>query len=173
MKKNKIIIIIIVVIVLLLGIAFGIYKVIDSVQKDNLKVQQQMEEINNYYDSLNENAQLFNDKKEEYDKLMDEMYYTTVPKNNAAVLKVLNEYDAIIGKIMEDGKNLENRCTIYYRDTEVMQKCNSYKISYESAMTVFVADVKRYNNFVENYNNWTKENTTYQKINTFVSKNVE
>ena len=173
MKKNKIIIIIVVVLLILSGIGFGIYKIIDSVKQDSLKVQAQVEEINEYYDSLNNNAKLFNEKKQEYDTLMDKMYYTTVSKYNSEVLKVLKEYDAIIKNIIEDGNNLQEKCSVYYRDADTMQKCNSYKISYESAMNVFISDVKRYNNFVENYNKWTKENTSYKEISNFVSENLD
>lgn len=173
MKNKKVIIIVVAILAILFGIVFGIYKVVDSIKKDNLKVQQQIKEVDEYYTSLNNNAELFNEKKSEFDVLMNDMYYTTVSKNNDAILKILKEYDVIIGNIKENGNNLQQRCEIYYRDQDTMQKCNSYKISYESAMTVFIADVKRYNNFVKNYNEWTKENTTYKEISSFVSKNIE
>jgi len=172
MKKNKVIIIIVVILAVLIGIAYGIFKVMDSIKQDKLKIEQQIKEINEYYNILNENATIFNSKKEQFDQLMNNMYYETVSKNNDKVVNVLKEYDEIISKIKDSSNNLENRCNIYYKDAEVMQKCNSYKISYESAMTVFVADVKRYNNFVENYNKWTEDNTNHNKISTYVSKNI-
>lgn len=173
MKKGKIITIVIVIIGILLGIIFGISKIISSIKEDQEKTRKQMEEISVYYDKLNENALSFNTKKQELDTLMEATYYTTVPKNNPSFLKILEEYDAIISQIIENGNKLEEMCSIYYRDSDTMQKCSSYKISYESAMTVFKTDVERYNTLVENYNNWTKENPSYQTISAYVSDNLE
>lgn len=173
MKKGSLITIIVVVLVIIFGIVFGIFKVVDSIKKDQAKTEKQIEEINTYYESLNENAFAFNETKEKFDTLMNKMYYETVFQSQKEITKILNEYDTIITKIKEDGQQLENRCSIYYKNSDTMQKCNSYKISYESAMQVFISDVKRYNTLVKNYNKWTEENPTYEKISAFVSKNVE
>lgn len=172
MKKNKLILVVVTILMIILGIILGIFKIIDSIKKDNLKIEQQIKEINEYYNNLDESASLFNSNKEQFDKLMNNMYYVNVKEDNEKVLKVLEEYDEIISKIIDSSKNLENRCNIYYKDIEVMQKCNSYKISYESAMTIFKEDIKRYNNFVDNYNKWTEDNNNYNKISSFVSKEI-
>lgn len=171
--KKKVIIIVTVILIIFLLIGVGIFKIVDSIRQDSKNAQKQIEEVATYYEEFNKNALAFNEKKKAYDDLMDKMFYTTISKNNESLLKILNEYDEIIGKIKENGNILEDKCSVYYRDNETMQKCSSYKITYESAMTVFINDVKRYNNLVINYNEWTKENTTYKPIKEYVSKNVE
>lgn len=173
MKNKKIIIIVIIVLLVIGGITFGIFNFVESLKKDAEQTKQQMKEIDNLYESLNNNAMLFNDKKTEYDKIMGDIYYTTFPSKNEAILKILKEYDEIISNIQKDGNHLQDKCNAYYNSSDTMQKCTSYKISYESAMTLFIADLNRYNTLVENYNEWTKENTSYKQISTYVSKNVE
>lgn len=173
MKNKKIIAIIMIITVIVLGMIFGIFHLVNSIKKDTEQAQLQMEEINVLYESLNKNAELFNLKKTEFDDLMDNIYYTTIPTQNESLLKIVKEYDEIIANIQKDGNDLEEKCSIYYTDSDIQQKCTSYKISYESAMTIFIADLKRYNNLVENYNNWTEDNTGYKKISSYVSKNVE
>ncbi len=173
MKNKKVIIIIAVILLVVIGIIFAISNVMNAIKKDAEQTQKQIEEINVLYENFNENAVLFNERKEAYDKLMDKVYYTTIPKENEKILTALQVYDQVIGEIIKDGNQLKEKCNVYYSDTETMQKCSSYKITYESAMTLFIADVKRYNTLVENYNEWTKENSEYKKISTYVSKNVE
>lgn len=173
MKNKKIIVFILVFFLILLGIAYGIFNVVDMLKKDAEQAENQMREIDLLYEQLNDNAILFNEKKKEYDALMKDIYYTTVPEQNDAIVKVLKEYDEIIANIQKNGNQLNEKCDVYYNNSETNQKCSSYKISYESAMTLFIADLRRYNTLVNDYNEWTKENIGYQEINTYVSKNVE
>ncbi len=173
MKNKKVIIIVTIVLSVVSCIIFGIFSFVDAIKKDAEQTKKQMQEIDTLYESLNDNAKLFNDKKTEYDKAMENLYYTTFPSKNEAIVKILKEYDEIIANIQKDGNALQDKCNAYYNSSDTMQKCTSYKISYESAMTLFMADLNRYNTLVENYNEWTKENTGYKQISTYVSKNVE
>ena len=156
-----------------IGIVFGILKLFSAMKNENEKVKKNMEEIHLLYDDLNKNASSFNKKKEEYDSIMGTLYYTNVQEKNGSIVKILNEYDAIIGKIIETGNNLKEKCAFTYTDNEVMQKCNSYQVSYESAIQVFKADMKRYNTLVDNYNVWIKENPKYKAIEKFSSRYVK
>jgi hypothetical protein len=172
-KKRNIILIIFIFLIVCIGITFGIFKLFDAMKSENEKVKKDMEEIHLLYDELNENASSFNKKKEEYDSIMSTLYYTNVQEKNKAIVNILNEYDLIIGRIIETGNHLKEKCAFTYTDNEVIQKCNSYQISYESAVQVFQKDIKRFNTLVENYNAWTKENSKYKTIEKFTSKYVE
>ncbi len=173
MKTKKIIFIVVFVLLLFLGMTFGTIKLMHSLKNEKQKMKENKEEITIMYAKLNEKASSFNQKKEEYDYLMSTLYYTNVQEKNGAILKILNEYDAIIKEIMEIGNTLEDKCSISYAENEFVQKCNSYKISYESAMQIFKSDIKRYNTLVDNYNVWTEQNSKYKKIDKFVSKYVK
>lgn len=173
MKKRNIILIVFIVLLISVGIVLGILKLFSAMKNENEEVKKNMEEIHLLYNDLNKNASLFNTKKEEYDLIMGTLYYTNVQEKNSAIVKILNEYDTIIGEIIKIGNNLEEKCTFSYTDNEVIQKCNSYQISYESAMQVFKTDIKRYNTLVENYNVWTKENPKYKTIEKFSSRYVK
>lgn len=173
MKNKKIILWLMGIICIIGCIAFGVVALLSGIKEDQLKTQEKMKEINIQYETLMTNAEAFNSKKAEYDELMDNTYYVTVSKNEKKIRTVLEEYDAIITEIIKNGKSLEQNCNNYFQDKEIMHKCNSYKISYESAMTIFTSDVARYNTLVKDYNEWTKENKGYRQITTFVSKNIE
>ncbi len=173
MKKRNVILIIFIVLLIGMGIILGISKLFSAMKSENEEVKKNMEEIHFLYDDLNKNASLFNTKKEEYNSIMGTLYYTNTQEKNSAIVKILNEYDTIIGEIIKIGNSLKEKCTFTYTDNEVVQKCNSYQISYESAMQVFKADIKRYNTLVENYNVWTKENPKYKTIEKFSSRYVK
>lgn len=172
MKKKNVILIIFVIILISIGIVFGVLKLFDAMKTENEKVKKNMEEIHLLYDELNESASSFNAKKEEYDSIMGTLYYTNVQQKNSTIIKILNDYDTIIGKIIETGNALKDKCSLSYSDSDIIQKCNSYKISYESAIQVFKIDVNRYNTLAQNYNVWIKENAQYKKIEEFSSKYV-
>ena len=175
MKKKTVVIIIGIAIMLFIaiGMIMGGITILKGMQRENEKIKQNIEEIEILYKELNENATSFNEQKEKYDTLMASTYYTNAYERNSSILKELQVYDEIIGKIITTGNELEERCSITYSDSDTYQKCNSYKISYESAMQVFKADVKRYNTLVENYTIWLKENPNYKKIEIFTSKYVK
>lgn len=158
---------------LAIGMIMGGMQILKGMQSENEKIKQNMEEISALYEELNENAVAFNTQKEKYDTLMATTYYTNAYERNSSILKELQTYDEIIGKIRTTGNRLEEKCSITYSDNDTYQKCNSYKISYESAMQVFKTDVKRYNTLVENYTIWLKENPKYKKIEKFTSKYVK
>jgi hypothetical protein len=141
-------------------------------KQEQKKSLENIQEISTLYDELNENALKFNSKKTEYDSIMDTVFYTNFYTKNEEIVKILNEYDEILKDIITNGNNLKEKCAVYYSDADTTQKCNSYKISYESAVQVFLSDIERYNTLVENYNTWTEENGKYEKITKFSAKSM-
>lgn len=170
-RKTVIIIVITIVVLALLGL--GIFKFIDDIKRDKEAALIQMNEINEYYDSFVENVDYFNLKREELKIILTDLYYENLSKNYSKINTSLLEYDNIIAKIVKDGNNLNDKCGKYYSDPNVNKKCESYKISYETAMNVYTTDIDNYNSLIDKYNEWTKTNTKYKELEHFSSSIIK
>jgi DNA repair ATPase RecN len=170
MKKNKKIFGIIMMIIIVMLTAFGIYQALQIKKVEY--VENPRKEIGTYYQTLTEMSDAFNEKHEQFESIMNDLYYTKVTKEISKITTVLKEYDDIVNKMKELQNKLSSLCEDYYLDSDAVIKCNTYSVTYQNAIKVYTADIEGYNGFVSSYNEWATENGNYKTIEFFSSNNV-
>ncbi len=174
MKHKKAIIITSVCLVIGL-LLFGIFRFIKSMEEDRKEVEANQRLVNENYEKFNQYIEKFNSQSESLQKTMgSELYYMTLPSKNKSLVLGLTQLDTTVGNIEQVGKILEEKCQYYYSDTEVNQKCQSYKVSIENVMTLFKNAVNNYNKVVTSYNQWAikQEGNTYSTLKEYQAKSI-
>lgn len=151
-------------VLLLILMSLGIILIFNSIKNDKKNIKIKKEEIDEYYDTFNSSANKFNDIKKEYDEIINNIYYSTVEEERENLLTTINKYDEIMSNLNKERTELEERCSIYYTNSETRQKCNSYKVSYNNAKELYKKDIELFNKLVEEYNKWTTTKNLPQKL---------
>lgn len=175
MNKKKLIIIVVISIIVVFLIGFGIYKFIDSMNKDKKEVQDNINYITNNYDKFSENMNSFNLKREELANALtdDNLYYGTMYEKSASLVSIVISYEEVVNNVLKNNKELNDKCSKYYIDTDINQKCKVVKINYKEAEVIFKEDIEAYNKTIETYNKWTEQNTKYKKIDLYEYKYIK
>lgn len=151
MKNRKILIAIGITIAMLIVISL-ITVFIIKLNEDKKKTEENMILINDSYNSLKNDVENYNSIRESVSKFINDFYYDTIDTKYVDNLKILNNYDSVIGKITGYVKILDDKCNFIYMDKDVSNICSNYKIDYETIVNVFMNDINNYNNKLNSYN---------------------
>lgn len=166
MKKKKLIIS--GIIVILIGIISLILVFINNINNDKKITKENINSINESYNNIKEEVVNYNNLRKDITDIINNFYYDTIEKNYLNNLKVLEDYDSVINKIINYIKILDNKCNIIYNDYETDNICNNYKIDYETIVNVFINDINSYNKKLDLYN---KDNS--KNLELFKSKHID
>ena len=108
--------------------------------------------------------------KEEVNERMTKIN-TTLNQNITTCLQELQKYEATLDVIEPIANTLKKNCAdLYFPDSTINTKCQTYANSYEEMVNYFVNDVIQVNNNIEEYNKYQQANQTgiapLQKYNT-------
>lgn len=93
------------------------------------------------------------------------------------IIEILDNQEQTITKTTKNIKILDKNCqTNIFNDSSINNICNTYKLTYEQIINVYVNDIKNFNNLVDTYNNETKLNLkkyTTSSINKYIDYNKD
>ena len=156
MKKKIIIIIVILVVLITIGI-FG-YLGISKYNKDKKKMNDDMNIILNSYKGLEENVTDYNKYRNDYQELVKDIYLDSFKEKNDSYVELLTKYRDVMKKIDGNISNIKEKCNRLYPTSEVNKICDNYEKTYEKLVSLFVSDVNKYNEKVNEYNEYKKDN---------------
>lgn len=151
MKKNAIFI---AVIGLLMISSGGIMSFVTSFAKDVTDAKDNVEIIQNKFQSFKELMEVFNGERElVYSDVINDLYVEHASEKYSSWITTFQSYEQTIAKVSEYRPILEQRCIdILYNDSNIQSKCDSMLLSYETAINYYVKDVFKFNEFIEVYN---------------------
>lgn len=167
MKNKKIVVLVVIGVTCIVWGLITLF--ISSVKKDQREMNARMDVIIDNYTKFNSNLEEFNSKRDEIHKeFLDTIYYETLGNNDTEYKNKLYEYEKIVTNISKNANKLRDYCKdgIYYSQSDVNSKCNSFKQGYEEMINTFVEDVNLYNSNLEQYNSWleSEEKTDSTKL---------
>lgn len=155
MKKKKIVILVVIGVTCIIWGLITLF--ISSVKKDQKEMNARMDVIISRYTAFNSKLEEFSTKRDEiHQSFLDTIYYEALGNNDTEYKNKLYEYEQIVTDISKSTKKLREYCKdgIYYSQSDVNSKCNSFKQGYEEMINTFVEDVNLYNSNLEQYNSW-------------------
>lgn len=155
MKKKKVVILVVVGVTCIIWGFITLF--ISSVKKDQREMNARMDVIVDDYTKFNSNLEKFNAKRDEiHQNFLDTIYYETLGSKDTEYKNQLYEYEKIVTDISKSAVKLRDYCKdgVYYSQSDVNSKCNSFKQGYEEMMNTFVEDVNLYNSNLDQYNSW-------------------
>lgn len=155
MKKKKVVILVVVGVTCIIWGFITLF--ISSVKKDQREMNARMDVIVDDYTKFNSSLEKFNAKRDEiHQGFLDTIYYETLGTNDTEYKNKLYEYEKVVTDISKSTKKLREYCQdgVYYSQSDVNSKCNSFKQGYEEMMNTFVEDVNLYNSNLDQYNSW-------------------
>lgn len=170
MKKSiKIIIICLIILALVIGIVLGIKYIGESANKINEEYEKDKEKLQTNYDDFSNYITEYNAVREDLSILLeDSMYYEDFPKSSESLHSFYVSYDELINKIMKSVSGMDTACKREYMEEEYNLMCDSYQLTYEKMINVFLDDIVAYNNLIKSYNEWAGE----EKYQLFTSQYV-
>lgn len=168
-KVVKIIVVCLVLIALVIGIVLGIKYIGESANKINEEYEKDKEKLQTNYDDFSNYIMEYNVAREDLVLLLeDSMYYEDFPKTSEALHSFYVSYDGLINKIMTSVSGMDNACKRVYMEEDYNLMCDSYQLTYEKMINVFLEDIATYNNLIQSYNEWVGE----EKYQIFTSQYV-
>ena len=139
--------------VLLVGSGF-ISSFVQSFAKDINDTKENMEIIEDKYNTFKDLLQSFNgDREIVFNDVFNNMFIENLESNYDGWVIKLQDYEMTVNKIFAYKEFLIDYCSnIIYNDSDVQSKCDSMLISYETANNYFVKDINKWNEFVNSYN---------------------
>ena len=139
--------------VLLVGSGF-ISFFVQSFAKDINDTKENMEIIEDKYNTFKDLLQSFNgDREIVFNDVFNNMFIENLESNYDGWVIKLQDYEMTANKIFAYKEFLIDNCnSIIYNDSDIQSKCDSMLISYETANNYFVKDINKWNEFVNSYN---------------------
>ncbi len=125
-----------------------------TMYRDKQNTKNNMESINKNYQSLTVNVTKYNEIRTKYSSLSSVLIMDSYDKKHEEITALLNEYNDVMKKIDNNIININLRCKGLYNDIEINKICNSYKVTYEKIVNLYVDDLKQYNDFIVKYNEY-------------------
>jgi len=169
MKKQIIILSTLGTVLIIVGLVlnFGV-----GLKQDKKEVNERMNKINTTYEQFRKDTETFSNTRDYiYDNVFSELYFETLNQNITICLQELQKYEETLDVIEPIASNLKKNCAnLYFPDSTINTKCQTYANSYEEMVNYFVNDVIQVNNNIEEYNKYQQTNQTgiapLQKYNT-------
>jgi len=146
-------------ILMAIGILFAMLIIISLItiliiilNKNKETIKENINIINISYNNIKNEVSNYNNIRNDISEFINNFYYNTIEEKYVDNLKLLNDYDSIIGNITTEIKVLDSKCNISYIDDEINNICNNYKTDYETIVNVFMNDINNYNNKLNKYN---------------------
>lgn len=155
MKKKKVVILVVIGVTCIVWGLITLF--ISSVKKDQKEMNSRMDVIISDYTKFNSNLEKFSLKRDEiHQEFLDTIYYEALGTNDTEYKNKIYEYEKIVTDISKSTKKLRDYCQdgVYYSQSDVNSKCNSFKQGYEEMINTFVEDVNLYNSNLDQYNSW-------------------
>lgn len=157
-KKTKRVYICLVVLLIIIVFILGVKFMVDSAHKINIDYETNKNILKNNYDNFYAYIADYNEMRSELASIMESaMYYEKFPKLSDALSDFYLEYDQLINQVMISVKNMDKACKREYKEEEYNAICESYQLTYEKMINVYIDDINTYNNLIKNYNEWIKE----------------
>lgn len=154
MKKKYIIIVAIIITLLLI---LGILKFINNFKEDSTNQQAKITEITTTYEKIKEYITNYNSTRETLSNSLSTYYQDTFKNNYNDIIRILQEYDQIIGNIQENIELINKDCdNNIFNDVTANTICNNYEETYEQLINTYINDINNINSIIDTYNN---ENT--------------
>ena len=150
-KKNTIIGVIVIIIITIVSI------IVLTVRKDLKEKNNNMEIIRKNYKSLITSIGNYNEIRNEYNEMSSVLIMDKYKDSHEKYVELLNKYNEEVKNINMYIDNINIRCNGLYKDSEINKICNTYKITYEKLVNLYVSDIDNYNEFIEKYNEYKKE----------------
>ncbi len=164
-KNKKVFIIILVVVLIITAISLLTVNFVKNMKKDREETIKTMEQIKESYKTFSPLVEEFSEKRTEYYTMKDEkLYLEDISDSKEEIISFMDEYSALVHKVHDDSKYLEDNCMRKYSDNRVNNTCNLFKQGYEAIMNYYMTDIKGYNEFVTSYNEWSKESNSALKL---------
>ena len=168
-KVVKIVIICLVILIAVIGIILGINFISDSANKINEEYENDKKLLQVNYNNFSSYITEYNETRIELGILMEKaMYYEDFPKVSESLVTFYSAYDELINKIIISVKNMDKACKREYMENDYIDMCNSYGLTYEKMINIFISDIEAYNTLINNYNEWAKDD----KYQLFTSKYI-
>ena len=157
-KNNRHLGLIIFIAFLLIAAGIIAYVVINY-NNDQALVKKRMEEVESGYQTFKDDADNFNDIRDNiYNAVMQDMYYQMLKDNDEFYKSLFLEYEEALDKVDQDYQKIKDNCiNVLYPDVSTNNKCEALISGYEEMVNIYVSDVTSYNNSLTSYNNWLKE----------------
>ena len=123
-----------------------------------------MEVINTNYKELQDNVLEYNNIRTEYSSKIKDVYLDSFKDKIEEYNSLLDKYNKVIEKIDKNIDNINNKYNMLYNDININKVCNSYKVSYEKLINLYINDINNYNDKIKEYNEYKKDNIELNKI---------
>ena len=154
MNKKKILFIIIGLIILLL-VGGGIFSIIKNKDADKLVIN----DINNNYDKLESDIVSYNGTRSKLIELLDGYFSIYLERDYDKFIDILRDEKDLLDDILEKVDKLDDLCLDrLFKDKDINDICNNYKVYYETVYNVYVNDVNKINEYIVEYNNQNNKN---------------
>lgn len=163
--KTKYLIIILIITLAISGIVIFII----DFNHDAKKTTQTMQIIKKTSVKLDSNITEYNINRDDLAKKTSTYYKDNFVNDYKNILEILNNQEQTIKNTTKNVKILDKNCqNNIFNDSSINNICNTYKLTYEQIINVYVNDIENFNNLVDTYNNETKLN-----LKKFTSSNVD
>lgn len=155
--KNKIIVALILValIILIAAISFGIKVIRDKAAAATKKYNEDVNALNVEYDKFVSLVGDYNEIREVIKEYREQAtYYEVFGSMINELHSAYEQYDEMVNNMLLIVTKLDEICVRTFNDEILNAKCSSYNEIVNTAVAVFIDDVKGYNELVENYNEW-------------------
>lgn len=181
-KKSIKIVIIFGILILIIGL---ISILIANIMKEKKESTKNMEIIEYNYTELIANVSEYNQIRSDLSNKLNNFIYDNYLSEHESYVELLTKYNNNIKEIDKNISNINERCNVIYKDLSINKICDSYQITYEKLINLYVADLINYNNKITSYNEYNdgedislfelvhKDYIDYNKDNVYEGKDVE
>lgn len=159
-KKIPIVILIVGFLLIVAGIAFGFYKEISEAKREKQEIE---EKIVKEYQDFEIEIEKFNEiRSGYYEDINSNLYKESVEDEYDNWIKVLNDYTEAVDNVQNKSVYLQDKCIDKsYSNKDVISKCESFIIAYETVINYYTKDVNEFNEIINEY---LKENDDKEEI---------
>lgn len=148
MSRKKIIIIVL-VFVFILTIGLIIFNTV-KVNKDNDRV---MSDIREVYSKLEKDINSYNNVRSDLVSTVNSYYSSEMDKYYDKFVNILEKEGKLLDDINKKVNKLDDLCLDrLFKDSEINNICNKYKVYYETLNNIYVNDIVKVNMIVDSYN---------------------
>ena len=170
MKKRKIAVFMLVlgILLIVLGISILIYN-----EMTNKKQKQENLEKNviEKYETFKNNVESFNETRSiYYSDVVENLFTETVEDEYKNWITILDKYTNKVDEVEKSSAYLKKECVNkYYSNKDVMNKCDSFVIAYETVINYYTKDIISFNEVIDKYHN-EYDKSKEKEINNYSSK---
>ena len=150
-NKNKKYLIIIGIVLLIVTI---ISVLVINITKERKNLRKNIEIIEYNYNELKTNVEEYNQIRTELSTKLNDFIYDKYASEHESYTTILTNYNNVIKNIDKNISNLDDKCNVIYSDLNINKICDSYKITYEKLINLYISDLTNYNNKINSYNEY-------------------